>query len=111
MIEANGFDLTVPYGNEDEFSIEFSGDVPEDGVQVRVTLKADLEPDSEPVWEKILEVEDGAVVIPLTVADTAITPGTYFWDLQFVDPESTPMPPGAFVIRRVVGHGQHANNG
>ena len=105
MIEANGFDLKVPYGNADEFSIVFDGDIPEDGTQIRVTLKPDLEPDTEPIWEKILEVQDGEVTIPLAVSDTAITPGTYFWDMQFVDPESTPMPPGAFTVRKVVGHG------
>jgi hypothetical protein len=104
MIEANGFDLKVPYGNADEFSIVFDGDIPEDGTQIRVTLKPDLEPDTEPIWEKILEVIDGQVIVPLAVSDTSINPGTYFWDIQFVEGPSTPMPPGAFTIKKVVGH-------
>lgn len=105
MIEVNGLDVKVPYGNEDEFAIVFDGDVPEDGTLVRVTVKENLEPETEPIWEKTLEVQDGQVVIPLTASDTAINPGTYFWDMQFVSPESTPMPPAAYVVRRVVGHG------
>lgn len=110
MIEANGFDLKVPYGNADEFSIVFDGDIPEDGTQVRVTLKEDMEPETAPVWEKILEVVSGEVIIPLTVADTSIKPGVYFWDVQFVDGPSTPMPPGTFVIRKVVGHGSSGSD-
>ena len=106
MIEINGYDVRVPYGNADEFAIIFDGDVPEDGTMVRVTVKKSTDPDEEPIWVKEIAVQDGQVVIPLTAEDTTLTPDTYFWDMQFIDPPSTPMPPAAYEVRRVVGHEQ-----
>ena len=105
MIRTNGHEMIVSRGDTASVTMNFSGDVPEDGTTAVITLKKSTRAQAN-VWEKRLTVEDGAVVMELENEDTDLEPGTYMWDVRLLMDGGkvyTPIRPAPFTVLEVVG--------
>lgn len=105
MIEIKGKTIAIGRGESLPLKLSFSKDVPEDGTEVRFTVKKKTE-DVSALIEVSDNIEDGEVCIQLSHDDTNQSPGTYVWDVQLVYENgdvSIPMDPAPFLIKEAVG--------
>ena len=107
MFDINGSSIAISREDTAVFTVTFDGDdIPEDGTAVILTVKPSLEKESS-VIEKQLQIQDGQIVIALNSEDTDLPPRHYYWDLRILYNNGevfTPMQPGNFIIREVVGN-------
>ena len=105
MLNLDGLNIEVTRGDTGSIRITFIGeDIPEDGTIALVTVKKAA--DTEEIWSKRIEVENGGCVIPLTQESTTLDYGQYRWDLRLIYEDGavyTPMPPAKYTITTVIG--------
>ena len=97
VIKENTTMMAISKGDSGYFTVNFTGDIPSDGVEALFTVKKNL---GKPV-------NDAAVLIELTSQDTnKLEPGDYIWDLRIIFSETeveTPIPPSLFKVLEVAG--------
>lgn len=105
MFTVSGRDITISRGDTGTLTVTLTGDVPDDGTVALVTLRRDVNK-TDAVWEKRISILDGAIVIPLTKADTDIPWFDYVWDIRLLYQNGdiyTPFEPALFRVCEVVG--------
>ena len=110
MRRFNGLDIEVTQGDTLAFRVNLTGrELPPDTVGL-FTIKQRPK-DEEVVVEKRVPIENGAVNIHLSSADTDIQAKTYYWDLRIMMPIGdgtytvvTPMEYAAFTTLEAIGN-------
>lgn len=104
MFILDDLNITLSRGDTATLDLTFSGDVPQAGDTVVMSLKTSPN-DKKPKWEKVVK---GAPTVSFEIdsADTAGLPfGTYYWDARIFYQNgnvTTPFPPKKFVVSEVV---------
>ncbi len=108
MIRTNGYDVELTSGDDLFLRIDLEGrDLPE-GSQAVMTVKKSVR-DLSPLIEKIVDASGEILTLHLTHEETALAPGSYFWDVRLIIPAGdgcevyTPMEYAALVILEAVG--------
>lgn len=110
MYRFEGLDIEVTGGDSLAFAVRFDGRALAVGSVAVFTVKKRLR-ERETVIEKRCAVLDNRVVVALGPEDTALAPGTYWWDVRVLSPGEngtevrTPMAYAAFEILEAVGNG------
>lgn len=105
MFTVSGRDITISRGDTGTLTVTLTGDVPDDNTVALVTVRRDVNK-TDTVWEKRINILDGAIVIPLTTADTDIPWFDYVWDIRLLYQNGdiyTPFEPALFRVCEVVG--------
>ena len=115
MLETDGLKISLNRGDTGTITITFTGqDVPEDGTKVKIALQKTLDSE-EPLWEKILTVASGRVVVPFYSRDSEYSRGEYVWCLRLLYANGdvwTPMKkPQPFIILPVAGDTSGGDDG
>ena len=105
MLNLDGLNIEVTRGDTGSIRVSFIGeDIPEDGTIALVTVKKAA--DTEEIWRKEIQVENGSCLIPLTAESTMLDFGQYRWDLRLLYEDGsvyTPMAPAKYTISPVIG--------
>lgn len=105
VIKENTTMMAISKGDSGYFTVNFTGDIPSDGVEALFTVKKNLGKPASII--KHFTVNDAAVLIELTSQDTnKLEPGDYYWDLRIIFSETeveTPIPPSLFKVLEVAG--------
>ena len=110
MYRFEGLDIEATGGDSLVFTVRFRGRALAAGSVAVFTVKKRARM-KEAVIEKRYAVADNRVVVALEPADSALAPGTYWWDIRVLTPVGngmevrTPMAYAAFEILEAVGDG------
>lgn len=106
MIELRGREIRISRGDTAQIAIDLQGDMLPSGTTALVTLGR--RPGcAQPLWQKVLDVQEGSAELTLQSTETNYAPGVYWWDLRVKTPDGqvqTPFAPQPFEILEVVGH-------
>lgn len=110
MYRFEELDIEVTGGDSLLFTVQFRGRALPVGSVAVFTVKKRPRA-KEAVIEKRYEVADNRVLVALEPADTALAPGTYWWDMRVLTPVGdgmevrTPMAYAVFEVLEAVGDG------
>lgn len=108
MYRFEGLDIEVTGGDSLVFAVRFDGRAVPVGSTAVFTVKKRLR-ERKTMIEKRYAVADNRVVVALGPGDTALAPGTYWWDMRVLSANGTevrtPMAYAAFEVLEAVGNG------
>lgn len=106
MLETNKLKIEISKGDSGVLTLRFTGeDIPPNDTIVLFTVRKNVDSE-EKLIEKRLEMEDGECIVQLTVDDTELPYGRYWWDVRLLYETGdvyTPMRPAEFLIVETVG--------
>ena len=105
MLKVDKGSVMVSRGDTGNLTVQFDGDVPQDGTLALVTVKKNPVK-TEFLWEKRLTVQGGRIDIRLNTEDTNFPPDKYYWDVRLLRGAEifTPVEPQPFTVLEVVGN-------
>lgn len=106
MLEINRLKIEISKGDTGIITLRFTGDdVPPNDTNALFTVRKNIDSEDKLI-EKTLAITDGECIVPLTVSDTNIPYGRYWWDVRLLYDTGdiyTPMKPAEFRVVEVVG--------